>query len=70
MGLTKASYSVINGAPINVLDYGAIGDAATDCRAAIIAADAEAASTGRALYFPSGVYRCSDGIIKTASNLE
>lgn len=52
---------------VSVKDFGAVGDAATDDRAAIIAADAYAASTGQALHFPSGVYRCSDGIIKTAS---
>lgn len=51
---------------VSVKDFGAVGDASTDDRAAIIAADAYAASTGKALYFPSGVYRSSDGILKTA----
>lgn len=51
---------------VSVKDFGAVGDASTDDRTAIIAADAYCASTGKALYFPSGVYRCSDGIEKTS----
>jgi hypothetical protein len=38
MALTKASYSMVNGSPINVMDYGAIGDGSTDDTAAIQAA--------------------------------
>ena len=34
MSLTKASYSLINGVPINVLDYGAVGDGITNCTTA------------------------------------
>jgi len=30
MSLTKVAYSMVQGAPINVLDYGAIGDGITD----------------------------------------
>jgi hypothetical protein len=30
MALTKVSYSMINGAPLNVLDYGAMGDGSDD----------------------------------------
>lgn len=52
MSLTKVSYSLINGAPINVLDYGAVGDGVTDDTAAIVAAIAAAKN----LYFPPGTY--------------
>jgi hypothetical protein len=38
MALTKATYSMIVGAPINVSDYGAIGDGTTDDTTAIEAA--------------------------------
>lgn len=51
---------------VSVKDFGAVGDAITDDRAAIIAADAYAASSSRTLYFPTGVYMCSDGIQQTA----
>jgi hypothetical protein len=34
MSLTKATYSMIEGAPINVLDFGAVGDGVTDDTAA------------------------------------
>jgi hypothetical protein len=38
MTLTKATYSLIDGAPVNVLDYGAVGDGVTNDTAAIQAA--------------------------------
>jgi len=52
MSLTKVSYSMIDGAPVNVLDYGAVGDGVTDDTAAMAAAHA----TGRFVYYPSGTY--------------
>lgn len=65
MSLTKVSYSMINGACINVLDYGAIGDAVTDdtaaIQAAIDAAGALASSNyGVNVYFPGGQYLITD----------
>ena len=54
MSLTKASYSLITGAPINVKDYGAVGDGATNDASAIQLAIT--AATGGTLYFPAGTY--------------
>jgi hypothetical protein len=58
MSLTKVSYSMVNGAQINVLDYGAYRDGsnATATTAAIQAAFA-AASSGGVVYFPTGTYK-------------
>ena len=52
MALTKATYSMILGAPVNVLDYGAKGDGVTNDTAAIQAA----VNSGGAVYFPAGTY--------------
>jgi hypothetical protein len=66
MSLTKASYAMINGAPINVLDYGAVADgnystgAGTDNTTAFANALASlSTSGGTALYIPSGIYKVS-----------
>lgn len=55
MALTKVTYSMIEGAPINVLDYGAVGNGVADDSAALNAAATAAA--GSALYIPSGTYK-------------
>jgi hypothetical protein len=65
MSLTKTTYSMIEGAPVNVLDFGADPSAsATTNTAAFVAA----AALGRRVYVPPGVYDvnhstivCSDG---------
>jgi ribosomal protein L27 len=41
---------------VNVKDHGALGDGSTNDTAAIVAALAEAVSTGDGLYFPGGTY--------------
>jgi hypothetical protein len=52
MALTKVTYSMIEGSPVNVLDYGAVGDGVADDTAAIQAA----VDTGLPVYFPKGAY--------------
>lgn len=63
MSLTKVSYSMINGAVVNVLDYGAIADwngsTGTDNVTALNAAYSAVASTGGTVYLPKGTYYCS-----------
>lgn len=54
MSLTKATYSMIRGAPSNVLDFGAVGDGTTNDTAAVQAA-VDAADS---VYFPAGTYLC------------
>jgi hypothetical protein len=56
MALTKVSYYLIDGAPINVLDYGATGDGVTDDTDAILAAIAAMPASNSALTFPPGTY--------------
>ena len=58
MSLTKVSYSMVNGAPINVLDYGADPTGATDSAPAIRLALA----AGKAIYFPAGNYLVNSSI--------
>jgi len=61
MSLTKTSYSMINGAVVNVLDYGADSTGATDSTAAIQAALNYAASQqGCIVFFPRGTYTCAN----------
>ena len=57
MALTKVSYSMITGATVNVLDYGAVGDGVANDQPAIQAA-INAANTqgGGIVYFPVGTY--------------
>jgi len=57
MSLTKASFSMINGAYTNVKDFGATGDGTTNDTATIQAAIDSLASTGGVLYFPFGIYK-------------
>lgn len=62
MSLTKASYSMINGAPVNVLDFGAVGDGSHDDTQAIEDAIAFCQTTLSSLYFPTGIYKITSTI--------
>jgi hypothetical protein len=54
MSLTKVSYSMITGSPVNVMDFGAVGDGTTPDTTAITNAEAFAYANGGVLFFPSG----------------
>jgi hypothetical protein len=62
MSLTKASFSMISGAPVSVLDYGADPTGATNSTAAIQAAWNSVKTSNGTLFFPAGTYRC-DGAL-------
>lgn len=67
MSLTKATYSMIQGACLNVLDFGADPTGTVDSTAAIQAAIN--AAQGKALYIPEGIYDCSAPIEIKANTL-
>jgi hypothetical protein len=56
MSLTKASFSMINGAVFNVLDYGADNTGVADCTSAFQAAIDAAQPTHATVYIPTGTY--------------
>jgi hypothetical protein len=62
MSLTKVSYSMINGAFTNVLDFGADLTGTNDSLAAIQAAITEAGNGGT-VYLPKGTYKTSGPIL-------
>lgn len=76
MSLTKATYSMVDGAAINVLDYGAVPDfnpasgSGTDSRAAIQAAIDAVETTGGTLYFPPGNYYLGSGAVANIAAIE
>jgi len=65
MALTKASYSMITGAPANVKDFGAVGNGIANDAAAFAAAIAAVASTGQAIYVPAGTYIIGSALTST-----
>lgn len=63
MSLTKVSYSMITGIPLNVLDYGAnTTPGTTDMTVALQAAVTAAVATGNSVYMPAGTYLVTDTI--------
>jgi hypothetical protein len=62
MSLTKATYSLINGSPLNVLDFGAVGNDSYDSTSAIQAAFTAAASSGQSVYIPTGTYKITSSL--------
>lgn len=68
MTLTKATYAMINGAPYNVLDYGAVADGSTDDYAAIQAAITAAQDAGGGtVYIPAGTYKVTSSLTLDAN---
>lgn len=63
MALTKVTYSMIEGSPINILDFGVTGDGVTDDSAAIQSAIEYASANNNKLYVPSGTYLLGTGIL-------
>jgi hypothetical protein len=55
MSLTKASYSMITGAPVNVMDFGAVADGTTNSTAAVQAAMNSLSGKGGTVVIPRGV---------------
>ncbi len=52
---------------VSALSYGVVGDGATDTTTEILAALEDAATNGFALFFPAGVYICSEQILIAAT---
>lgn len=61
MSLTKVSYSMINGAPVNVVDFGAVADGVTNDAAACLAAN----NASVAVTYPAGTYYIDTSITLT-----
>lgn len=61
MSLTKVSYSMIDGAPVNVLDYGAVGDGIADDTNAL----KDAIAAAKLVYLPAGTYRITSPLYLT-----
>lgn len=67
MSLTKASYSMITGSPVNPLDYGAVGDGLTNDRDALQAAIT--AASGKTLYLPPLAFKVNSGLTIPANTV-
>lgn len=62
MSLTKVSYSMITGAPVSILDYGADPTGTSNSSTAIQAAFTAAQAVGAAVYIPYGTYLLNSAI--------
>jgi len=62
MALTKVTYSMIDSAPLNVLDFGATGDGVTDDSVAFQAALDDAATSGKSVFVPSATGYVISGV--------
>lgn len=69
MALTKATFSMINGIPLNVLDYGADATGLTDSTTAIQNAITAAVAAGNSVYMPAGTYLITDTITCPAKTM-
>jgi hypothetical protein len=67
MTLTKATFSMIDGADLNVLDFGADPTGTNDSRAQIQAAIDAGAATNRPVFIPAGTYRI-DSVLTLSSS--
>jgi hypothetical protein len=68
MALTKASYSMISGAPYNVKDYGAVGDGVTDDTVAINSAISAANTAGGGVVvIPNGTFAVTPSVVSGIS---
>lgn len=63
MSLTKITNSMIVGAAVNVLDFGADPSGATDSSPAFAAAITKISATGGSIFMPFGVYRLNTGLV-------
>lgn len=63
MSLTKVTYSMIAGAVVNVLDFGAVGDGSTDDTLKLQAAIDSLETSGGVIYFPTGEYKITKPLV-------
>ncbi len=72
MALTKVTYAMIDGASVNVTDFGAVGNGTANDTAAIQAA-IDSLTSGGTVYFPKGTYTVTglriDGTAGNRSNI-
>jgi hypothetical protein len=65
MALTKVNHRMIDGAPVNVKDWGATGDGVTDDTLALNTAFIYASNNGESVYIPAGNYIITDTLEAT-----